>query len=112
MINFGLADEFNGKTNLSFDDTNPSKEDQEYVDSIKEDVKWLGFDWDGLFFASDYFDEMYHRAILLINKGNAYVDDLSAEQIREYRGTLTEPGTRKSISVIVQSKKTLIYLIG
>jgi glutaminyl-tRNA synthetase len=92
MINFGLADEFNGKTNLRFDDTNPSKEDQEYVDSIKEDVTWLGFDWDGLFFASDYFDEMYQRAILLINKGKAYVDDLSAEQIREYRGTLTEPG--------------------
>ena len=92
MINFGLADEFNGKTNLRFDDTNPSKEDQEYVDSIKEDVTWLGFDWDGLFFASDYFDEMYQRAILLIKKGKAYVDDLSAEQIREYRGTLTEPG--------------------
>ncbi|HVH96789.1 MAG TPA: glutamine--tRNA ligase/YqeY domain fusion protein [Bacillus sp. (in: firmicutes)] len=92
MINFGLADEFNGKTNLRFDDTNPSKEDQEYVDSIKEDVTWLGFDWDGLFFASDYFDEMYQRAILLINKGKAYVDDLNAEQIREYRGTLTEPG--------------------
>ena len=68
MINFGLADEFNGKTNLRFDDTNPSKEDQEYVDSIKEDVTWLGFDWDDLFFASDYFDEMYHRAILLIKK--------------------------------------------
>ena len=92
MINFGLADEFNGKTNLRFDDTNPSKEDQEYVDSIKEDVTWLGFDWDGLFFASDYFDEMYQRAILLIKKGKAYVDDLNAEQIREYRGTLTEPG--------------------
>src|SRR3954469_138445 len=92
MINFGLADEFNGKTNLRFDDTNPSKEDQEYVDSIKEDVTWLGFDWDGLYFASDYFDEMYQRAILLIKKGKAYVDDLNAEQIREYRGTLTEPG--------------------
>lgn len=92
MINFGLADEFNGKTNLRFDDTNPSKEDQEYVDAIKEDVTWLGFDWDGLYFASDYFDEMYQRAILLIKKGKAYVDDLNAEQIREYRGTLTEPG--------------------
>jgi glutaminyl-tRNA synthetase len=92
MINFGLADEFKGKTNLRFDDTNPSKEDQEYVDSIKEDVTWLGFDWDGLYFASDYFDEMYQRAILLIKKGKAYVDDLNAEQIREYRGTLTEPG--------------------
>ena len=93
VINFGLADDFNGKTNLRFDDTNPSKEDQEYVDAIKEDVKWLGFDWDGLFFASNYFDEMYDRAVLLINKGLAYVEDLSAEQIREYRGTLTEPGT-------------------
>jgi glutaminyl-tRNA synthetase len=92
MINFGLADEFNGKTNLRFDDTNPSKEDQEYVDSIKEDVTWLGFDWDGLYFASNYFDEMYKRALLLIKKGKAYVDDLTAEQIREYRGTLTEPG--------------------
>ena len=93
VINFGLADDFNGKTNLRFDDTNPSKEDQEYVDAIKEDVKWLGFDWDGLFYASNYFDEMYDRAVLLINKGLAYVEDLSAEQIREYRGTLTEPGT-------------------
>ena len=92
VINFGLADDFNGKTNLRFDDTNPSKEDQEYVDAIKEDVKWLGFDWDGLFYASNYFDEMYDRAVLLINKGLAYVEDLSAEQIREYRGTLTEPG--------------------
>jgi glutaminyl-tRNA synthetase len=93
VINFGLADDFKGKTNLRFDDTNPSKEDQEYVDAIKEDVKWLGFDWDGLFYASNYFDEMYDRAVLLINKGLAYVEDLSAEQIREYRGTLTEPGT-------------------
>ena len=92
VINFGLADEFNGKTNLRFDDTNPLKEDQEYVDSIKEDVKWLGYDWDNLFFASDYFDEMYNRAILLIKKGKAYVDDLTAEEIRIHRGTLTEPG--------------------
>ncbi|WP_042352998.1 glutamine--tRNA ligase/YqeY domain fusion protein [Bacillus massiliigorillae] len=92
VLNFGLADEFNGKTNLRFDDTNPLKEDQEYVDAIKEDVKWLGYDWDNLFFASDYFDFMYEKAILLIKKGLAYVDDLSAEEIREYRGTLTEPG--------------------
>jgi len=92
VINFGLADEFNGKTNLRFDDTNPAKEDQEFVDSIKEDVSWLGFEWDGLFYASNYFDEMYERAVLLIKKGKAYVDDLTAEQIREYRGTLTEPG--------------------
>ena len=92
VLNFGLADEFNGKTNLRFDDTNPLKEDQEYVDSIKEDVKWLGYDWDNLFFASNYFDYMYEKAVLLIKKGLAYVDDLSADEIREYRGTLTEPG--------------------
>lgn len=92
VINFGLADEFNGTTNLRFDDTNPLKEDQEYVDAIKEDVKWLGFEWDNLHYASDYFEEMYNRAVLLIKKGLAYVDDLSADEIREYRGTLTEPG--------------------
>ncbi|NLP49410.1 glutamine--tRNA ligase/YqeY domain fusion protein [Bacillus sp. RO1] len=92
VINFDLADEFNGKTNLRFDDTNPLKEDVEYVNSIKEDVKWLGYDWDGLFFASDYFEEMYNRAVLLIKKGKAYVDDLSADEIRAHRGTLKEPG--------------------
>ncbi|RYI26961.1 glutamine--tRNA ligase/YqeY domain fusion protein [Bacillus infantis] len=92
IINFGLADDFNGKTNLRFDDTNPLKEDQEYVDAIKEDVKWLGFEWDELRFASDYFEEMYERAVLLIKKDLAYVDDLNADEIREYRGTLTEPG--------------------
>ncbi len=92
VLNFELADEFNGKTYLRFDDTNPTKEEAEYVESIKEDVKWLGFQWDALYFASDYFQEMYERALLLIKKGLAYVDDLSAEEIREYRGTLTEPG--------------------
>jgi glutaminyl-tRNA synthetase len=92
IINFGLADEFNGKTNLRFDDTNPTKEDIEYVNSIKEDVKWLGFEWDDLLFASNYFEEMYNKAVLLIKKGLAYVDDLTADEIREYRGTLTEPG--------------------
>ncbi|HLO12535.1 MAG TPA: glutamine--tRNA ligase/YqeY domain fusion protein [Pseudoneobacillus sp.] len=92
VINFDLADEFGGKTNLRFDDTNPLKEDTEYVEAIKEDVKWLGYDWDGLFFASDYFEEMYNRAVQLIKKGLAYVDDLSVDEIREYRGTLTEPG--------------------
>jgi glutaminyl-tRNA synthetase len=92
VINFGLADDFNGKTNLRFDDTNPLKEDIEYVEAIKEDVAWLGYQWDGLFFASDYFEEMYNRAMLLIKKGKAYVDDLNADEIREYRGTLTEPG--------------------
>ncbi|MDQ0244953.1 glutaminyl-tRNA synthetase [Bacillus fengqiuensis] len=92
VLNFDLADEFNGKTNLRFDDTNPLKEDTEFVEAIKEDVKWLGYEWEGLFFASDYFEEMYKKAVLLINKGKAYVDDLSADEIREYRGTLTEPG--------------------
>jgi len=92
VLNFELADEFKGKTNLRFDDTNPIKEDTEYVESIKEDVKWLGFNWDNLHFASDYFEEMYNRAVLLIKKGKAYVCDLNPEQIREYRGTLTEPG--------------------
>lgn len=92
VINFGLADEFNGRTNLRFDDTNPLKEDVEFVNSIKEDVEWLGYKWDGLFFASNYFEEMYNRAVLLIKKGLAFVDDLSADEIREYRGTLTEPG--------------------
>ena len=91
-LNFGLAEEFNGNVNLRFDDTNPVKEDVEYVNSIKEDVKWLGFDWTNLYFASNYFDEMYERSILLIKKGKAYVCDLNAEQMREYRGSLTEPG--------------------
>ena len=92
VLNFELADEFEGITNLRFDDTNPTKEEEEYVKSIKEDVDWLGFEWENLFFASDYFDEMYARAILLIKKGKAYVCELSADEIREYRGTLTEPG--------------------
>ncbi|PTY78749.1 glutamine--tRNA ligase [Heyndrickxia sporothermodurans] len=92
FINFSLADEFNGKTNLRFDDTNPLKEDIEFVESIKEDVKWLGYEWENLFFASNYFDVMYEKAVLLIKKGLAYVEDLSADEIREYRGTLTEPG--------------------
>ena len=91
-LDFGLADEFGGKTNLRFDDTNPEKEETEYVDSIQEDVKWLGFHWDGLFYASDYFDQLYQWAVKLIKAGKAYVDDLSAEQIRKHRGTLTEPG--------------------
>jgi glutaminyl-tRNA synthetase len=91
-LNFGLAHEFGGKTNLRFDDTNPEKEEQEYVDSIMKDVRWLGFKWDGLYYASDYFDQLYEWAVKLINEGKAYVDDLSAEEIRKYRGTLTEPG--------------------
>ena len=91
-LDFGLAAEFKGKCNLRFDDTNPSKEETEYVDSIMEDVRWLGFEWDGLFYASDYFGQLYEWAIQLIKAGNAYVCDLTAAEIRDYRGTLTEPG--------------------
>ncbi|SFL94373.1 glutaminyl-tRNA synthetase [Paenibacillus sp. 1_12] len=91
-LNFELADDFKGRTNLRFDDTNPLKEDTEYVEAIKEDVRWLGFEWDGLFFASDYFEQMYERAVLLIRKGKAYIDDQSAEEIRLTRGSLTQPG--------------------
>lgn len=93
LLNYGLAKKYNGKFNLRFDDTNPTKEKTEFVDSIKADVKWLGADWeDRLYFASDYFDQMYEAAIKLIKKGKAFVCDLSPEEIREYRGTLTEPG--------------------
>ena len=91
-IDFGLADEFGGKTNLRFDDTNPEKEEQEYVDSIQQDIRWLGFDWEQLCYASDYFAQLYEWALKLIREGKAYVDDLSAGEIRQYRGTLTEPG--------------------
>ncbi len=91
-IDFGLADEFGGKTNLRFDDTNPEKEEQEYVDSIQADVRWLGFEWERLCYASDYFPQLYEWALKLINTGKAYVDDLTADEIRQYRGTLTEPG--------------------
>ncbi|NWG27932.1 MAG: glutamine--tRNA ligase/YqeY domain fusion protein [Ignavibacteriaceae bacterium] len=92
-LNFGLAIDYNGLCNLRFDDTNPTKEEQEYVDSIKEDIRWLGFDWqDREYFASDYFDQLYEYAIKLIKKGKAYVDSLNADQIREFRGTPTEPG--------------------
>jgi glutaminyl-tRNA synthetase len=91
-IDFGLADEFGGKTNLRFDDTNPQKEEQEYVDSIMADVRWLGFDWERLCYASDYFGQLYEWAIELIKSGKAYVDDLTADEIRQHRGTLTEPG--------------------
>jgi glutaminyl-tRNA synthetase len=92
-INFGIAKEFGGKCNLRFDDTNPAKEETEYVEAIKEDIHWLGYDWDEReFYASDYFDQLYEWALKLIEKGKAYVDDLSADEIREYRGTLTSPG--------------------
>ena len=93
LLNYGLAQEYNGKFNMRFDDTNPTKEKSEFVESIKADIKWLGADWeDRLFFASDYFGQMYEAAVKLIQKGKAYVCDLTADQIREYRGTLTEPG--------------------
>ena len=92
-LNFGIAQDYQGKCNLRFDDTNPAKEDIEYVESIKEDVRWLGFEWDGeICYSSDYFDRLYEYALELINKGLAYVDELSADEIREYRGTLTQPG--------------------
>src|SRR6266702_4408195 len=92
-LNFGLAAEFGGKTNLRFDDTNPCKEEQEYVDSIIEMVRWLGFDWeDRLFYASDYFQQLYDWAVQMIRGGKAFVCDLSADEIRQYRGTPTEPG--------------------
>ena len=93
LLNYGLAEEYHGKFNMRFDDTNPTKEKEEFVESIKEDIKWLGADWeDRLYFASDYFQKMYEAAVTLIKKGKAFVCDLSAEEIREYRGTLTEPG--------------------
>ncbi len=93
LLNYGLAQKYHGKFNMRFDDTNPTKERVEFVESIKADIKWLGADWeDRLFFASNYFDQMYEAAVKLIKKGKAYVCDLTPEQIREYRGTLTEPG--------------------
>jgi glutaminyl-tRNA synthetase len=91
-LDFGLAAEFGGGTNLRFDDTNPEKEETEYVDSIMRDVRWLGFEWDGLYYASDYFQQLHDWAVQLIKSGKAYVDDLSAEETRKYRGTLTDPG--------------------
>ena len=92
-LNFGLAAEFGGQTNLRFDDTNPEKEEQEYVDSIITDARWLGADWgDRMFYASDYFDQLHAWAVQLIKAGKAYVDDLGAEEVRKYRGSLTEPG--------------------
>ena len=91
-IDFGTAQKYGGKCNLRFDDTNPAKEDTEYVDSIMEDIRWMGFQWDKLFYASEYYDKLYEFAEILIEKGVAYVDDLSQEEMRQYRGTLTEPG--------------------
>lgn len=91
-LNFGLAKQYGGKCNLRFDDTNPAKEESEYVDAIRDDIEWLGFKWDQLHFTSDYFEQLYHFAVQLIQQGDAYVCDLSGDEVREYRGTLTEPG--------------------
>ncbi|KAB2822675.1 MAG: glutamine--tRNA ligase, partial [Candidatus Dadabacteria bacterium] len=91
-LNFGVAEEYGGICNLRFDDTNPAKEDTEYVEAIENDVRWLGFGWNGLYHASDYFQALYDHAVTLIKAGKAYVDSLSADEIREYRGTLSEPG--------------------
>ena len=91
-LNFTTAEKYGGKCNLRYDDTNPEKEDMEYVDSIEEDVRWLGFQWDERLWASDYFDRMYEGAVKLIKDGKAYVCELTPEEIREYRGTLTKPG--------------------
>ncbi len=92
VLNFGIAEDYNGQCNLRFDDTNPHKEDEEYVEAIKDDVRWLGYQWAGQYFASDYFEQLYNFAIELIENGKAYVCDLNADQVREHRGTLTEPG--------------------
>src|SRR5690606_29827829 len=91
-LNFGLAAAHGGTTNLRFDDTNPPTEEEEYVRAIERDVRWLGFEWDALYYASDYFEQLYEWAEKLIGKGKAYVCDLTAEEVRQYRGTLTEPG--------------------
>lgn len=110
LLNYGLAQQYNGKFNMRFDDTNPTKEKVEFVESIKADIEWLGADWeDRLFFASDYFQQMYEGAVKLIQKGKAYVSDLTAEQIREYRGTLTEP-ERKTLLLAEAWRRILRYL--
>ena len=107
-IDFGIAQEFGGRCNLRFDDTNPVKESQEYVDEIERDIRWLGFDWgEHLYHASDYFEQLYQWAEQLMREGKAYVDSLTADQMREYRGTLTEPGA-KARSAIARSRKTSI----
>ena len=105
-LNFGLAQQLKGQCNLRLDDTNPSKEETEYVESIKTDVQWLGFDWgNGLYFASDYFDRLYEMAISLIKVGRAYVDSLSAEEIREYRGDFHRPGRPSPYRELRKGKK-------
>ena len=112
-LNYGIAAEFGGEFNLRFDDTNPEKEEQEYVDSIIEDVRWLGANWDDrLFYASDYFGQMYEWAVELIHKGKAYVCDLTGEQVREYRGTLTQPGPGEPLPQSHASRRTWSYSSG
>ena len=111
-LNFGIAEDYGGLTNIRFDDTNPITEEVEYVESIQEDIRWLGFDWEArLYFASDYFDAFYDDALRLIKLGKAYVCDLSAEELRVTRGTLTEPGVN-SPSGSARLRKTLISLRG
>jgi glutaminyl-tRNA synthetase len=106
-LNFGLAQEYRGLCNLRFDDTDPAKEEVEYVESIKYDVRWLGFDWeDRLYHASDYFEQLFEYAVQLIKKGKAYVDSLSSDEIREYRGTLTQPGNMTKVPTCSEPKST------
>lgn len=107
-INFGTAQKYGGVCNLRLDDTNPQKEDTEYVDAIKEDIEWLGFKWNKCLYASSYFDFIYECAVKLIKDGKAYVDDLSADEIREYRGTLTEPG-KTVLTATEQQRKTSTF---
>ena len=110
LLNYGLAQKYGGKFNLRFDDTNPTKEKTEFVEAIQSDIEWLGADWEGrLFFASDYFEQMYEGAVKLIKKGKAYVSDLSAEQIREYRGTLTEPGKEDPYSTLSVEENLALF---
>ena len=112
-LNFGLAADYNGLCNLRFDDTNPTKEEVEYVESIKEDVKWLGFDWGNrLYYASDYFDRLYDYAVQLIKKGKAYVCSLSAEEIRKFRGTLNRTGQREPLQEPRHRRESWIFLTG
>ena len=105
-LDFGLADEFGGKTNLRFDDTNPEKEEQEYVDSIQADVRWLGFEWERLCFASDYFDQLYEWALKLIKAGKAYVDDLTADEIRAVSRHADRARARTALTATAPSKRT------
>ena len=108
-LNFGIALDYNGQCNLRFDDTNPERESQEYIDAIKQDVKWMGFEWSKLKYASDYFEQLYQYAIQLIEANKAYVCSLSTDDIRQQRGTLTKPGIKAHIAIVLL-KKISIYL--